>query len=88
MKVFNADFFLGRDTHYLGYLDYRIDLVRTFYGHDVLRNIRLMQHCCRIELTKVDDMLREILDLGETQILDRVATRLAEWPKQFRNVHG
>lgn len=77
IKIFNADFFLGRIPHYSGYLDYDINLVQSFLGHDVLRNIRLLQQWLRMGLVAADDVLDEILNSTEVLILDRISRRLA-----------
>ncbi len=76
IKVFNADFFLGAQPHYAGYLDYDINLVQSFRGHDVLRNARLMRLWRERNLIEADERLEGVLSLSEPELIDRITERL------------
>ena len=76
IKIFNADFFLGRKHHYDGYLDYDIDLTSSLLGHDVIRNIRLMREWLRLGLVEGDSVFLEVLSRSEADLLDRIGAKL------------
>ena len=78
IKVYNADFFLGPKAHYHGYLDYRVDLVRSFLGHDIVRNFLLMKRWMELDLVQADARLTRILQMSEAEVISNVAQKVQE----------
>jgi len=76
IKIFNADFFLGRRHHYDGYLDYDINLASSLLGHDVIRNIRLMREWLRLGLVEGDGVFLDVLSTSDADLLDRISSKL------------
>lgn len=76
IKIFNADFFLGKRPHYEGYLSYDIQIVTSFMGHDILRNFRLMKAWHDLGMVDADEALSDILKLDEKEVVARVSQRI------------
>lgn len=76
IKIFNADFFLGDKSHYDGYIDYTIDVITSFFGHDVLRNFLLIKRWRDLGLVETDDRLSGIMELTTEQLLQRISDRV------------
>ncbi|MDP5137883.1 hypothetical protein ORJ04_18175 [Rheinheimera baltica] len=76
--VFNTDFFLNPKAHYDGYINYQVDLMKSFRSHDILRNFRLMKGYWLAGLFHAEAPLDVILAMDESDFIKKIQLRLTE----------
>ena len=78
VSIFNTDFFLNKTPHYHGYIDYDVDLMKSFRAHDALRNFKMMKGYWSAGLYTAKPPLDKILSMSEEQFIDTIEQRLTE----------
>ncbi|KZD12206.1 glycosyltransferase family 29 protein [Oceanibaculum pacificum] len=82
VRVYNSDFFLGKDIHYSGYLkpedfpDHDPDFVFMMGYHDILRNFLFTQILHRRGYCGGDSVFEAVMALSPDDFLDRMSLRV------------
>lgn len=82
VRLYNSDFFLGKDIHYQGYLkpgdypDHDPEFLFMMSYHDILRNFLFTKRLRDLGLCGGDAVCAAVLDLSPEDFLDRMTIRV------------
>jgi tetratricopeptide (TPR) repeat protein len=75
VDVYGADFYLGEATHFAGYFDEGINVLREFARHDVFDTFEFLKEMTRVGAIRPDTILGDILSLSIEDFCSRIEKR-------------